>query len=234
MCARYTLTARPQLVAELFDLDLLIDIQPRYNVAPTQQVLALRTSPEGKREFTTLRWGLVPFWADDVKIGNKLLNARGETIFEKPSFRDAAKKRRCLIPADGFYEWRTENGKKQPYFIHEPGRKPFAFAGLWERWHGEDGKELQTCSIVTTDANSLLKPLHDRMPVILHKKDFSNWLDPALTDAKQLKPLLKPLPDEALQMYRVTPRMSSPRYDDPSCVESIDRAPPEKQGTLFE
>src|SRR5262249_27290302 len=203
----------------------VMDSQRGYNVGETQQVLALRASTEGKREFATLRWGLVPFWADDVKIGNKLLNARGETIFEKPSFRDAARKRRCLIAADGFYEWKTENGKKQPYFIHKPGREPFAFAGLWERWHRDDGNVLETCSIVTTESNELTKPLHDRMPVILEKRDFARWLDPANTDAKNLMPLIRRLPDDALELYRVTPKVNSPRFDDPSCVELIDGEP---------
>lgn len=231
MCARYTLTARPELIADLFDLDLLVDIVPRFNVAPTQQVLAVR-APDGQREFARLRWGLVPSWADDIKIGNKLLNARGETIFEKPSFRSAAKKRRCLIAADGFYEWREEHGKKQPYCIHMPGRAPFAFAGLWERWHAEEDEPVETCTIVTTEANALLKPLHDRMPVILNRGDFARWLDPAVTDAKLLEPLLRPLPEEALRLYRVAPKVNSPRFDDPSCVEPIDGVP--KQGGLFD
>jgi putative SOS response-associated peptidase YedK len=224
MCARYTLTARPSLIAELFDLDLLIDIVPRYNVAPTQEVLAVRATPEGKSEFTKFRWGLVPSWAEDMKIGNKLLNARGETIFEKPSFRDAAKKRRCLIAADGFYEWHTENGKKQPHFIHRPGREPFAFAGLWERWHSDDGNVLETCTIVTTEANNLIKPLHDRMPVILARADFTKWLGP-VDDVKKLKPLLAPLSGDALRSYRVSPKVNNPRFDDAICVEPIDNAP---------
>lgn len=177
--------------------------------------------PEGKPEFAKLRWGLVPIWANDLKIGNKLLNARSETAAEKPSFRDAFKKRRCLIAADGFYEWREEDGKKQPYLIHLPNRKPFAFAGLWERWNDPEGKPIETCTILTTEANKALAQLHDRMPVILEPKDHARWLDPNLKDAEALKPLLKPLPDNALKFFRVTPKMNNPRFQDPECIEPI-------------
>src|SRR5262249_34937457 len=156
---------------------------------------------------------LVPSWAEDIKIGNKLLNARGETIFEKPSFRDAAKKRRCLIAADGFYEWKTENGKKQPYFIHKPGREPFAFAGLWERAQHDNGNGQGARPTFRPESTKLTKPGHDRMPVILEKRDFARWLDPANTDAKNLMPLIRRLPDDALELYRVTPKVNSPRFD---------------------
>jgi putative SOS response-associated peptidase YedK len=236
MCARFTLTARPDLISQLFDLDLLLDIHPRYNVAPTQDVLAVRTAADGEREFARLRWGLIPSWSNDASIGNKLLNARSETIAEKPSFRDAIRKRRCLIAADGFYEWKTENRHKQPYFIHFPDRKPFAFAGIWERWHADDGKLVESCSILTTAANDLLKPLHERMPVILAKQDYPLWLDSHVTDAAEVQPLLRALPADALQLYAVTPKVNNARFDEPQFVEPLNQepSPKPKQATLWE
>jgi putative SOS response-associated peptidase YedK len=234
MCARFTLTSPPNLIAELFDLDLLVDVGPRFNVAPTQDVLTVRSTPDGDPEFARLRWGLVPSWAQDPTIGSKLLNARSETVGEKPSFRDAIRKRRCLIPADGFFEWKSERGAKRPYFVHLPGRQPFAFAGIWERWQGHDGKALETCSILTTAANELLRPLHERMPVILEKCDFARWLDPSLTKLEDLQPLLKPLPAEALRLYPVSPRANNARFDDPVCVEPVNEGPPRpRQRSLF-
>jgi putative SOS response-associated peptidase YedK len=225
MCARYTLTAPPSLVAELFGVDVELGLKPRYNIAPTQEVLALRTDPDGDRQAVNLRWGLIPSWAQDAKIGQKLINARAETVFEKPSFRSAAKRRRCLIAADGFFEWKAEVGKKQkqPYFIHRLGREPFAFAGLWENWHGEDDAAVETCTIITTDANETMKPLHNRMPVILTNEDFDRWLDPKATDAKTFMPLLRPAPDDWLTYYPVTTKMGNPRFHEPACVEPIDR-----------
>jgi putative SOS response-associated peptidase YedK len=158
MCARFTLTAPASQIGALFDLAAPIDLTPRYNVAPTQNILAVRLAPEGNKEFVKLRWGLVPSWAKDLKIGQKLINARSETVAEKPSFRSALKhKRRCLIAADGFFEWQADGKKKQPYLIRRPNGKPFAFAGLWERWHGEDGKELETCTLLTTGPTPALR-----------------------------------------------------------------------------
>jgi putative SOS response-associated peptidase YedK len=236
MCARFTLTARPELISQLFDLDLLLDIHPRFNVAPTQNILAVRSNEEGNREFVELRWGLIPSWATDSSIGNKLLNARSETIAEKPSFRSAIRKRRCLIAADGFYEWKTEHRQKQPYFIHFPNRTPFAFAGVWERWHADDGKPVETCSILTTEANERLKPLHDRMPVILSKKDYPLWLDTHITDAAEVQPLLQALPADALELYTVTPKVNNARFDEPEFVEPLNQEPlpKPKQASLFD
>lgn len=234
MCARYTLTARPDLVGSLFDLVPPPDLPPRFNVAPTQDVLAVRLTPDGKRAFARLRWGLIPSWAHDPSIGNKLLNARSETVAEKPSFRDAFRKRRCLIPADGFFEWKTEDGTKQPYFIHKPGRAPFAFAGLWESWESEDGTPVETCTIITTEANGLLKPLHDRMPVILGTDDFAKWLDPKTIEVKKLDALFRPLPEDALRLYPVTPKANNARFDDPSCVEPFEPEARARQGSLFD
>lgn len=222
MCARYTLTAPASQVAEMFDLDLLADIVPRYNIAPTQNVLAVRLDEHQQREYAWFRWGLVPSWADDLKIGQRLINARSETAGEKPAFRDAIRKRRCLIAADGFYEWKGEKIHKQPFFIHRPKREPFAFAGIWERWHDPDGKLIETCSILTTESNATIRPLHDRMPVILFKEQHARWLDANIKNAADLKDLLQPLADDALEMYPVTTKVGNPRFEDPSCVESIE------------
>jgi putative SOS response-associated peptidase YedK len=224
MCARYTLTAPAVKVAELFGVEVPLGLKPRYNVAPTQTVLAVRLDSDGKREAANLRWGLIPSWAGDAKIGQKLINARSETVFEKPSFRGAAKKRRCLIAADGFFEWKGPVGKKQPYFIHRNGREPFAFTGLWESWHGEEADVVESCTIITTDANETMKPLHDRMPVILAQKDFDCWLDPKATNAGALMPLLRPAPDDLLSYYPVTTKMGNRRYTGADAVEPIDVA----------
>jgi putative SOS response-associated peptidase YedK len=230
MCARYTLSAPAHALAELFDLDLLFDVRPRYNIAPTQDVLAVRAAPDGLRKYVKLRWGLIPSWADDLSIGQKLLNARSETVGEKPSFRDAIRKRRCLIAADGFYEWKTLNKKKLPFHIHRPDRRPFAFAGIWERWDAPDGKPIESCSILTTAANPFMKPLHERMPVIVFKEHHARWLDPNIKQAKELEDLFAPVADAALVMNSVTPKVNNARFDDPVCIEPNDEAPP---GTLW-
>jgi putative SOS response-associated peptidase YedK len=234
MCARFTLSAPADAIVDLFDLDLLLDILPRFNIAPTQNVLSVRLSGEGKPEFVPLRWGLVPSWANDISIGQKLLNARSETVGEKPAFRDAIRKRRCLIPADGFFEWKTLDKKKLPYHIHRPDRRPFAFAGIWEHWEAPDGKPLETCSILTTTANAVLRPLHDRMPVILGKEQHARWLDPNVKQAKELEDLFAPLPDDVLTMNPVTPKVNRPQFEGPSCIEPIDAAPPQSSGTLWD
>ena len=234
MCARFTLTANPRLIAGLFDLDPSLDIEARYNIAPTQNILTVRDAPDGMREFAKLRWGLIPSWADHISIGQKLLNARSETIGEKPSFRDAVRKRRCLIVADGFYEWKTENKKKLPYWIHFPDRQPFAFAGIWEKWESPAGKQIESCTMLTTSANALLKSLHERMPVILAKEHHSRWLDQRINQVKELEDLFAPQPDNALRMHAVSPRVNSPRVDDPSCIEPLEEVEQVKPTTLWE
>ncbi|MCS7040325.1 MAG: SOS response-associated peptidase, partial [Anaerolineae bacterium] len=183
MCGRFTLTASGDELASLFDLEQAPNLEPRYNIAPTQPVAVVRLDREGRRrEFTLMRWGLIPSWAKDIHIGNRLINARAETLTEKPAFRTAFRRRRCLIPANGFYEWQKPTaGRKQPYFIGLPDRRPFAFAGLWEHWEGADGSVLDSCAIITTAANERVRVLHDRMPVILERTDFGDWLDPTTT-----------------------------------------------------
>ena len=218
MCGRFTLTANAHEIEEAFGLFDGLDpaLPPRYNIAPTQQILALRSTEAGRR-YVSLRWGLVPFWADDLKIGSRLLNARADGIATKPAFRDALKKRRCLILADGFYEWRTEGKAKLPFHIRRIDRKPFAFAGLWERW-SKGESPVESCTIVTTDANDFMKPLHDRMPAILDPKDYDRWLGPSQEPASVVE-LLRPGANDGYEMTAVSPKVNNARFEDPACLE---------------
>jgi putative SOS response-associated peptidase YedK len=168
-----------------------------------------------------LRWGLIPSWADDPEIGSRMINARSETVAEKPSFRRAFKERRCLIPANGFYEWRKENGGKQPYYFRMKDGRPFAFAGLWESWDRHGGGEIQSCTILTTDANDLVSEIHHRMPVILPQEDYELWLDSTLREPDQLLPLLAPYPTNDMEAYPVSRRVNNPSNNEPGCVESV-------------
>jgi putative SOS response-associated peptidase YedK len=198
------------------------NLEPRANIAPTQDVAAVRLGEDGARHFVTLRWGLIPSWAKDATIASKMINARGETVAEKPAFRSAFRARRCLIPADGFYEWKTEDGAKQPYRIVRADRTPFAFAGLWERWDkASDGVPVETSTIITTDANETLQAIHHRMPVILDAADFAAWLDPAVRPA-DLQGLLRPFPSQDLIAYRVSRRVNAVANDDLSLIEPLD------------
>ena len=169
-----------------------------------------------------LHWGLVPSWADDPKIGNRMINARAETAADKPSFRTAMRRRRCLIVADGFYEWETVAKRRQPMFIHMRDGRPFAFAGLWESWEGADHSALESCTILTTSANELVRPIHDRMPAIIAPADYAQWLDPAVQQADAVLPLLHPFPAEEMEAYPVSPRVNSPARDDESCLERVE------------
>jgi len=192
MCGRYTLRANPKLVAEEFGLFDTPDLSPRFNIAPTQSVPVVRLLPgEERRHLVFLRWGLIPSWADDIAIGNRSINARSETAASKPTFRKAFRSRRCLIVADGFYEWLKTGKHKQPYCIQLKSQRPFAMAGLWEQWHKQD-QPIESCTILTTDANELVAPIHDRMPVILRPEDYAAWLDPACQDVDKLQLMLKP------------------------------------------
>lgn len=203
MCGRYTLTTSGEQVAQQFDLKEAPELAPRYNIAPTQPVAAVRSGDDG-RELVLLRWGLIPPWAKDLSIGARMINARAETVAEKPAFRSAMKQRRCLILADGFYEWRTQGNGKQPFYFRVESGRPFAFAGLWEHWRGPDGQIIQSCTILTTEANELVRDLHDRMPVILRPEDYERWLDPGLRDAGAVEDLLAPYPAEAMETYPVS------------------------------
>lgn len=215
MCGRYTLRSSGKAVAEVFGLAGEPVLLSRFNIAPTQQVPAVR-SAGNNRQLTMFRWGLVPSWAHDLAIGNRMINARAESAAEKPAFRSAFKHQRCLVVADGFYEWQKAGGNKQPFYIRMRDEKPFAFAGLWEEWKKSD-TVLESCTILTTDANDLVKPLHDRMPVILDPKDYDAWLQ---DDPTKSGKLLRPFQSEEMTLYPVSTLVNSPRNDGPKCVEA--------------
>ncbi len=220
MCGRFTMAAPGDQIAELFELRDVPVLSPRYNIAPTQDVAAVRAAAEG-RELVALHWGLIPSWAKERSIGARMINARSETVAEKPSFRSALKSRRCLIVADGFYEWQKLGARKQPFFIALADRRPFAFAGLWERWAGEGGEPVESCTILTTTANDTIAPIHDRMPVILDRESHGLWLDRGVTDAAALLPLLRPQPAEAVTAFPVGLLVNNPANDVPACREPL-------------
>jgi len=214
----------------MFDYENLPNLEPRYNVAPTQMVACIRAFDGGKRQLDFLRWGLIPPWSKDAAMGAKMINARAETVSEKPSFREAFTQRRCLIAADGFYEWRQEDGRKQPFRIGMKGGLPFAFAGLWERWTASEdgagisaGETVETVTIVTTVANDKLRPIHARMPVILPPEAYGPWLD-AANDRDSLLSLLRPYPVEPMAFYRVGSAVNNARNDKPDCIVPVKSA----------
>jgi putative SOS response-associated peptidase YedK len=218
MCGRYMLTTPVEAMQRVFRFAERPNFPPRYNIAPTQDVPIVRRSREGdRRELILVRWGLVPYWADDVAIGNKLINARAESLERTPAFREAYRRRRCLVPADGFFEWKKDGKARQPLLVRRKDGAPFAFAGLWERWKQPDGNVLRSCTIVTCPPNELVAPVHDRMPVILGPADFERWLD---TDAGG-RELLKPCPSEWLEAFPVNPKVNSPANDDPECIAPL-------------
>jgi putative SOS response-associated peptidase YedK len=219
MCGRFTLTVNPAEVQETFSSYTFPQkFAPRFNIAPTQPVLAIPNDDQNTADF--FMWGLIPMWAKDPGIGNKLINARGETLEEKPAFRSSLKYKRCLILADGFYEWKSSEGKKvkTPFFIHMKDRKPFAFAGLWDSWNSPDGSLIKSCTIITTDPNELTGIIHNRMPVILHPRDYAKWLDPSPQTPDQLKTLLKPFPADVMDAYPVSTLVNTPANDIPELV----------------
>lgn len=224
MCGRFTLTElEPDVLTEIFTLSGDVPkLSPRYNIAPTQPVATvIQDARSGENRLDIMRWGLIPSWAKDPKIGNNLINARGETVHEKPSFRAAFKRRRCLIVADGFYEWQTlDDGSKQPLYITLTDRRPFGFAGLWEFWtDSATGSELTTCTIITTAPNAFMRNIHNRMPVIVPREEYARWLDPSQEDPTALLPLLRPYPDELMTAWPVSRRVNSPANDDPALLE---------------
>ncbi len=228
MCGRYSLTSPPEAIRRLFGLDVTPNLPPRYNIAPTQMVPVVRLAAgSAKRELVLLRWGLVPSWAKDLSIGARLINARGDTVDEKPSFRSAFRHRRCLVVADGFYEWRTEGKTKQPMRVTLKSGGPFAFAGLWERFEKGPEGPVESFAIITTDAADLIAPIHDRMPVMLDETDHATWLDPA-SKPERLAALLRPFPSGGLAVYAVSSRVNAVRHDDDGCV-----APLAEPGKLF-
>jgi len=222
MCGRYTLKTPVERLSEKFQFPEIIPLKRRYNIAPSQPVAVVRLLPEERRRrLDLLDWGLIPARERDLRTARKPINAKAETVAELPSFRDAYRKRRCLIPADGFYEWKQEGGRKQPVYICMKDGEPFAFAGLWERWVREKDDFIESCTILTTEPNDLLEPIHNRMPVILDAKDYDLWLDPNVQEVSRLKPLLHPFPPEQMTYYPVNLRVNNPRHDDRLCVEPL-------------
>jgi putative SOS response-associated peptidase YedK len=218
VCGRFTLTTNLGALAARFGVArFLEEVGPRYNIAPTQTVIVV--NDDGTRHLTQMRWGLIPSWAKDPAIGNRMINARAETVATKPAFRAALRKRRCLIPADGFYEWQPVGRRKQPVFIALKTREPFSFAGLWESWTSPEEEEIKTCTIITTEANVLLKPIHDRMPAILSREAEAVWLDPTIQDPERLLPYLKPYQAEEMEVYAVSTKVNSPANEGPVCIE---------------
>jgi putative SOS response-associated peptidase YedK len=222
MCGRFTLIAPGEAIAELFQLTEIPSLVPRYNIAPTQPVAAVRLSQSsGARELSYFHWGLIPRWAKDTKIGSRMINARSETAAEKPSFRAAFKYRRCLVPADGFYEWQKINGGKQPVRIQMKSGQPFAIAGLWEHWISSDGSEIESCTLLTTEPNDLLRQVHNRMPVLLDPVDFDQWLDTKSYQGDDVQHLLRPFSADDMAFYPVSTHVNNPRNEDPLCVQPL-------------
>ena len=233
MCGRYRLSRRKQLIAEYFDIDNDVDWEPRYNIAPSQPVGIIRqTPPQPGRHFSLARWGLIPSWAKDASMGSSTINARSETVRDKPAYRDAFTSRRCLIPADGFFEWRRNSREKQPFHFEMHDDTLFAFAGLWDRWIDSAGAAIESCSILTTTANSVLANIHDRMPVILPREKYDLWLDPGFRNVKELARLLVPFDAAQMRCFPVSTRVNAVSNDDPACVVPSDTSSP-TQGTLF-
>lgn len=234
MCARFMLKCKLLQLAEEFGLVGLRaeDIVARYNIAPTQPVSVVRLRAEGrKRSLDSLRWGLIPKWAKDASIGNRMINARAETAAEKPSFRSAFRRQRCLVPATGFYEWREEPSgggakpRKQPFLIQRQDERIFALAGLWESWEGAENAPVESFTILTMAANEFMKPYHDRMPVLIGRDDYDVWLDPGIDDIKRLEPLLRPPGSGELTACPVSRYVNSPRSEGPACIEPAEGAP---------
>lgn len=220
MCGRFVLTTTTDQVQQCFDVDNVFPITPRYNIVPTQNILVIRQNAGGERYADTMRWGLIPHWAKDATIGNKLINARSETVHDKPSFRTPIRYHRCLIPASGFIEWRQQNGGKQPWHINPKDDEPLAFAAIWDRWK-DSGTTIETCCILTTSANTLVASIHDRMPVILMASEYDLWLDRDTTDPTRLVSLYAPFPADLLQASPISTRINNPGYDEPDCLETI-------------
>jgi putative SOS response-associated peptidase YedK len=232
VCGRFTLTAPPDALRRAFGLAAVPELAPRYNVAPGQDVATVAQTEAGQRVLSLRRWGLVPYWAKDAKLGARLVNARAETAHLKPAYRDAFARRRCLVPADGFFEWAdTRAGARQPWWVTRPDGGCFGMAGLYERWQGPQGEWLETCVILTSAAAPRLAALHDRMPVILAPSDWALWLDPELRDPERVRALLRPCGGR-FELRPVSPRVNRPEHDDPGCIAPVPEAP-QGQRSLF-
>ena len=221
MCGRYALHSNPDVVALQFGLDAPPAFSPRYNISPSSEILIVRSELDGKRVAGRYRWGLIPGWAKDPAIGRKLANARGETVAEKPAFREAFRRSRCLVPASGFYEWKLSAGKKRPWYVSQKDAGLFGLAGISERWNGPEGP-LHTVCLITTESNQLMSAIHDRMPVILQPGDYGAWLD---AGSKNPQIFIRPYPDARMEAYPVSPRVNTPKNDDPALVGRLDSEP---------
>jgi putative SOS response-associated peptidase YedK len=224
MCGRYSQRQSAEIIAQAFQVDNVPPLKPRYNIAPTQSVpTILQLSTSTNRQLKMLHWGLIPSWAKDSKMGSKLINARAETVAEKPSFRSAFRQRRCLVLADGFYEWQQQEDKqKQPFYFRMSDEHPFAFAGLWEHWEDKDtGKTIESCTLLTTEPNELMQSVHNRMPVILEPKNYDIWLDPEVKNPELLQPFLHPYPAEEMTSFPVSKAVNKPSNDTAECINSL-------------
>jgi len=234
MCGRIVLSSSPRILAEMFHLDVLPDLVARYNIAPMSDIAAMVRHPGSDGlELRLMRWGLVPSWAEDSDLGARKINARSETARDKPAFRDAFARRRCLIPVDAFYEWKRLAGRKQPYVFQARDGAPLTLAGLWESWPNPAGGRLETCTIMTTTANGIMAPIHQRMPVILPAGDRELWLDLDAGKQDQLAALLRPCSDELLAAHPVSDEVNRPTFDEPACLEPVDLPDEPDQLDLF-
>ncbi|HXV23049.1 MAG TPA: SOS response-associated peptidase [Alphaproteobacteria bacterium] len=220
MCGRYLLISPVEAMRRFFDVGGLLNLPPRYNIAPTQEAPVVRLDQQGRRELILMRWGLVPLWAKDLSMGARCINARAESVARKPAFRDAFQHRRCLVPTDGFFEWEKKGKVRQPWRISPAEGGLMALAGLWERWRAPDGGVVRTYAIITTEANEAIAPLHDRMPAVLPPEEFEEWLD-AGTPGERLLGMLRPYPAARTNAYPVSPRVNNVRNDDPGCIEPL-------------
>lgn len=220
MCGRFTQKTPRKSLAREFQVAEVPEMEPRYNIAPAQKIIGI-SQKSGEREARAFKWGLVPSWAKDTSMGARLINARSETVGEKPAFREAFKRRRCIIPADGFYEWQRSAGRKQPYYFSMPEGRPFRFAGLRESWKGHQGEVLESCTILTTEANESVRVAHDRMPVILHASDYDLWLDEDLRKVEDIKELLRPYPASEMISYPVGLLVNNVRSEGSELIEPL-------------
>ncbi|MBD1871533.1 SOS response-associated peptidase [Cyanobacteria bacterium FACHB-471] len=232
MCGRFTLSQTSEAIANHFRLAEVPDLPPRYNIAPTQPIAAVVLDDQEQRQFTHFYWGLIPSWAKDPKIGAKMINARAETVSEKPAFRAAFKHRRCLIVTDGFYEWKKVEKQKQPFYFCRSDypkegtashRHPFAFAGLWEHWQSSEGDTIDSCTILTTEASELMEPIHNRMPVILDEPSYDRWLSP-MSKPDLLQALLCPHSAQGMERYPVSSQVNRATHDSPDCIQPLAEA----------
>ena len=223
MCGRIAsnISGAEQILEQFGLRSLSVDFQPRYNIAPGQDVLAVTQNRQGERQATYLRWGLLPAWAKDPAIANKMINARAETVAEKPSFSLALRHRRCVIPATGFYEWLHHGKQKTPYYLSLESGAPMALAGLWEEWHGPQALITRSFTVLTTQANSLVEPIHNRMPVIVRPEMLDAWLDHSVYDLPLLTQMMQPYPAEGMSAHAVSDLVNSPQHDVPACIAPV-------------